>query len=100
MEANNVITKPVDLIVANTMHDIVGLLPMLKTLDDVLKQCGAKTGTPVDIIHTAAARRLLTEIAKQADISKVYAALKAVGAPDTAEMIGEGIKAVQDRQRR
>ena len=53
----------------------------------------------MDLIHTTAARRLLTEIAKQADISKVYAALKAVGAPDTAEMIEEGIKAVQDRQR-
>jgi hypothetical protein len=34
----------------------------------------------------------------KADMSKVLAALGAVGAPATLDMIGEGMKAVKDRQ--
>lgn len=92
-------SKPIDLIVANHMHDVVSgaiqKIALLQSLgvDDkrITLENAVKQGA--DYI----ARDLLCSIAMSADIRKIYAALKAVGAPDSAAMIREGIQAVRDR---
>lgn len=93
------IAKPVDLIVANTMHRCVqrteAAAPMVKML------IGAEGGSRSfeDALLENFARAILVDIASEADIAKVYAALKAVGAPCSRDDISEGRRAVLERAR-
>lgn len=97
--------KPIDLIVANVMHEsadrereaepIVAIVKKLSrhmpgvSVDDMMGEFSADT-----------ARVLLTRIAREAPLSHVLKALAAVGAPSSIDMINEGRQAVKDRQGR
>ena len=88
------IDKPLDLIVANTMHrcvnDLVTMAPALERLE--------KAGAKVDIPQSVA-RLLLREISQEASLELVMACLKMAGAPCSLEDISEGLQAVKDRQK-
>lgn len=86
-------SKPIDLIVANTMHDT-----MRKVTDAHTVMCaatGKDRSIEVDRIgREAIARHLLCQIAHDASMSNVFAALKAIGAPHSDDDISESVKAV------
>ena len=92
-------TKPIDLIVANVMHEAAPLAAQLDRLIGILRQRMPQGATllgdadPRDDV----ARKLLCVIAHDASMSVVYAALKVCDAPCSAELIGEGLQAVRDR---
>ena len=104
LDMSKTISKPIDLIVANAMHDAVASLhaadPLIEALMAEAKRRNIELPpAPKPSLNADnMARDLLCKIAHDADISKVFAALKAVGAPDTADMIREGVQAVKDRQ--
>jgi len=89
--------KPVDLIVASTMQSFVRHLHIASHV------LGRKKAPLIATVPTYAveqvARQLLIEIAHEADIDIVYAALAACKAPDSPDMIKEGLQAVRDRQK-
>jgi hypothetical protein len=64
--------------------DVSGLLPTRKQLKSD--------------IENKTAREILCAIAHNADMKTVLAALAAVKAPGTLDLIAEGIQAVRDRQ--
>ena len=95
--------RPIDLIVANVMHDAAGFDPLIDKILHVAEQFrpDLKKSLKKDLdasFYDDVARRLLCMIANEAKIADVHKALAAVGAPASAEMIGEGVQAVRDRQ--
>lgn len=92
------ITKPIDLIVANTMHESVSAVAQLRTIEGLISRLGGKTVDDFNV-HNEIARKLLCSISHEADMAKVFVALLAVGAPCTAEDIAEGLRAVKERAR-
>ena len=87
-------TKPIDLIVANAMHEYVSKLLLAR---DLAKALGAKgTFFTDEATHDVMARSLLCNISHDAHIGKVYAALQAVGAPCSADDMREGVKAAAE----
>ena len=91
--------KPVDLIVANVMHEVADELRRVQAIvDDLTKKAGMiqSVQPPFDQIYRDVARSLLCNISHDADLSVVFSALAACKAPATAEMISEGLQAVQD----
>ena len=88
-------TKPIDLIVANAMHEFVGKIALARKL---VKAIGLKNVT-AEIDAEACeqmARQLLCDIAHEASISKVHEALKIVGAPHSADDMMEGVRAAAE----
>lgn len=85
-------SKPVDLIVANALHDLAQrheeFPPLVRALID----------KHADRRNEAAARDLLVQIACGAGIGPVCAALAAVGAPSSAEEIGQRFDAVREQR--
>ncbi|MCB0066585.1 MAG: hypothetical protein KDD77_05515 [Caldilineaceae bacterium] len=91
--------KPIDLIVATVMHEAVESIDMAKTIyDSIMQQAADHRPMPMAEIHGNIARRLLCQVAHDASMKHVLAALAAVKAPATIELIGEGIQAVKDSQ--
>lgn len=90
------VEKPVDLIVANVLHDATGVEREVSSVksdgkalyDDDMRRT----------LQEATARRLLMDIADQAALPNVLRALAAVGAPSRIEDIAEGIAAIRERQ--
>jgi negative regulator of sigma E activity len=98
-------TRPVDLIVANVMHDAVGQKSgaedLMHRLAKALKAEGMKNVPPVPKLELdphEVARTLLCRIAHDASIKVVFSALKAASAPCSSSDITEGIQAVLDGQ--
>jgi hypothetical protein len=96
-------TKPVDLIVANIMHEANSLNITDKVLLDTLEQVAGRR-PPASVAKTARAvlleqiaRKLLCEIAHGAPMVGVFKALAAVKAPSSIADIEDGMQAVQDR---
>ncbi len=89
---------PVDLIVANVMHEAVAQEKLIDRFLEETKKAlpTADVATLSMAIEMATARQLLTRIAETAQMKHVYAALAAVGAPSSADLIKDGIQAVKD----
>lgn len=90
---------PIDLIVATVMHEAVAQVQLYERIAakarDIIPGCDMSV---LQVgVDDAIARQLLLRIAKEAQIKHVYAALKAVGAPSSAELIQDGLQAVTDR---
>lgn len=98
-------SKPIDLIVANIMHDAFDLIQAAMAARDQALDLVKKHGLDpaqfkLDMPNTAEqiARKLLCEIAHEAPVSDVYTALASVKAPSSADLISEGLQAIKDRQ--
>jgi len=91
-------SKPVDLVVANIMHEAVSLLDVTNLLTDILAQTKGKRSKEDKMILDAVARKLLCSISHECSIATVLAALEAIKAPSTLAMISEGLQAVKDKQ--
>lgn len=85
--------KPVDLIVANTMHEAA---ERIESLSDFIRALGFKKSEIDAQMNKEIARNLLMDIATQGNIKVVYAALKAIGAPSSADDIAVGLQAVRE----
>lgn len=93
------ICEPIDLIVANTMHRSVARVEAFRqSLESALRMSGEKRSLDA-VITDQTARALLCDVAQLADMRHVYAALKAVGAPCSADDIEEGRTAIKERAR-
>jgi hypothetical protein len=92
------ITKPVDLIVATTMHEALRAVKEFEAIKGIIAKFGTFKQDDVPDMNAEIARKLLCSISHDAHISKIYEALKAVGAPCSADDIKESIKAVRERQ--
>lgn len=100
-------TKPVDLIVANVMHEASDALPAAEAIrrrfDDMIRAAPggvAQSMPPLPDTNDEIARGLACRLAHQASLSVVYGMLAAAGAPASAEMIREGLQAVKDMAER
>ncbi len=94
-------TKPVDLIVANVMHESVGKLAGVERLYHSLtgnKMSRSESDDAADVVTSLIARDLLKRLADEAPLIDVFAALAAVKAPSSKSDIKEGMQAVRDRQ--
>ena len=90
--------KPIDLIVANSMYE--GYSSM-KFADELIRHArlqGSKPDVTIGDIHDSLARQLLANIAREANIVQVYAALALLKAPATRELIAVGLQAIKDQQ--
>jgi hypothetical protein len=95
--------KPVDLVVANKMHEAMGLIA---TAESLQRKLAALSGTDrkIEAIidheqgREALARHLLCAISHECGIEIVLHALGSVKAPGTMADIAEGLQAVRDRQ--
>jgi hypothetical protein len=87
-------SKPIDLIVSNALYHIIA---RWDALDAFIRGLGFSRAEVDAQMHKEIARKLLMDIATNASIAKVHAALKAVGAPCSSDDIKEGIQAVRDR---
>jgi hypothetical protein len=94
------VSKSIDLIVANVMHDAVEMVSELDTIIRVAKKMEPDIATTCEIpdIPVEVARRLLCRIAHDANQDVVFTALKAIGAPSGPDAINDGMQAVRDRQ--
>ena len=95
-------TKPVDLVVANIMHEAVDLdIDRLarSLIENITGRDQAKKHqTAIDeAVLQLIARKLLYEVAHDCPIADVLAALKAVKAPHTLSDLSDGLQAVRDR---
>lgn len=97
--------KPVNLIVANTMHEAFALVHDMNTKAKELARVARKYKAdfdmqplPENFIADQIARKLLCEISHEAKISEVYKALAAISAPSSAADIQEGLQAIEDKQ--
>ena len=79
------ITKPVDLIVATTMHEALRAVKEFEMVKGLFSKIGKIDTETLPDVNAEIARKLLCAIAHDAHISKVYEALKAVGAPATGD---------------
>lgn len=106
------ITKPIDLIVAEAMHDYARRMQNARAILSAMQDAsalriGGHKGTGsvaseakrigIDL-NVELARTLLCQISHNAKIADVLKALAACGAPDTLELLGEGLKAVEEAQ--
>lgn len=91
-------TKPVDLIVANTMYEAVDQIAIVERLQTAAKKAKVDLSFFGPMCDEVIARRLLSEIANQASLKTVFLALSAVNAPSSVELIKEGLQAVMDRR--
>lgn len=102
------ITKPIDLIVAETMHRYASNMQTARmflkemreakpdlhqgrTFDEAVRHIG------IDV-REELARTLLCKIAHDARVGDVLKALQSVGAPATLDFIADGLKAVEESQ--
>lgn len=90
-------TKPIDLIVANVMHDATDALKKFDILLKAAERVGGRLMDGTDL-NVEVARKLLCEIAHEASSTDVFRALAAVGAPSSIGDIKDGLQAVRDRQ--
>ena len=95
--------KPIDLVVANVMHEAIELDNQVAKLETAAVRSGLKISKKErDAINAnvaeSVARQLLCQSAHDCPISTVYAALKAIKAPATTTDILDGLQAVRDRQ--
>jgi hypothetical protein len=99
--------RPLDLVVANYMHDLAGATEKLDQLLALMMKDGAssaeRTAKVAEITghtdwHEAIIRKMLCEIAHCCPLPVVQAALSAVKAPSTVADFKEGLQAVRDRQ--
>ena len=90
-------TKPIDLIVANVMHECAEYRRLS------LHIAGQQSKKDQKILEKAmqeqTARKLLCSISHDADLQFVMAALDVCKAPHTLELVGEGLQAIKDLQR-
>lgn len=84
-------SKPVELIIANTVHDAAEQMARNKLLFDTVQ---ADPGA----VHEAIARKLLCSLSHDAALSMVLRALGAVGGPATLSDIGARLVAARDAQ--
>ena len=92
-------TRPIDLIVANMMHEAVDASESVDDLVKELKKAGFRVdGKPtVPDLAEKVAREMLCRVAHDATMEQVFKALAAVGAPCCADDINEGMRAVKER---
>ncbi len=88
------IGKPIDLIVANSMHRCASEMEVIKSLVGAFKISEPEIRPA---IAENVARLILQSLARDGRSVDVYAALRAVGAPCSVEDIHEGITAVLER---
>lgn len=89
-------TKPIDLIVANTMHDIA---ETIRAAQAFTRAVGGKFSSDIDQdARDAIARMLLRNVARDAPLSAVLKALKIIGAPNSHDDIDEAVKSVMESQ--
>lgn len=93
-------TKPVDLVVANIMHEAAAIDGIREFVTEY--KGGKKTVTRKTWLSfsDAIARKLLCEISHDCPIEDVLTALEAVKAPASQADILEGLQAVFDRKKR
>lgn len=102
------ITKPIDLIVADTMHDYARRMQNARAILSAMQEAShgrsgggsvASEAKRIGIdVNVEIARTLLCQISHNAKIADVLKALSACGAPATLELLGEGLKAVEEAQ--
>ena len=88
---------PVDLIVANALHDTASSIERFESNPAVarlLQRAVMRRKLAEDWL-----RQLLCDISHQADLSRVMQALAACGAPSTADEMEQRLQAVQDQRR-
>ena len=90
--------KPIDLIVANTMYEGYASVKLADQLVRAATLQGVKPEVTQADLHDSLARQLLVNIARDASIVQVYAALALLKAPATRELIAEGLQAIKDQQ--
>jgi hypothetical protein len=97
--------KPIDLIVANVMHDAFNALAAMedqrRKLDHIMRKAGIHAAIDVggiDDLPDVIAHMLLCAIAHESSLVDVQRALSALGAPASRDMINEGLQAIRDRQ--
>lgn len=92
------ISKPVDLIVSNVMHNAADGVKKLEALVKAMGRLLPEARAEIPDVPTEVARKLLCEIAHEASPALVFKSLEAVGAPASKQMISEGLQAVKDMQ--
>lgn len=90
------VSKPIDLIVANTMHDVLAKSKMVEDLTSALTGKVIAVAMENEQRREIVARHLLCQIAHGASIKNVFAALKAVNAPCSHDDITESWTAVTE----
>jgi len=91
------VSKPIDLIVANTMHEVVGQIASANKILELLSPPGKARALEIDAQgREAIARKMLCNIAHDASLSNVLKALKLLGAPHSHDDISEGVNAVME----
>ncbi len=95
------ITRPVDLIVANELHDAAARIERIEACNPKLNLFEPLFGDPATrrAISESCARQLLCAIAHQGAMDRVLAALAAVGAPATLTELDQRFTAVRDQRR-
>ena len=92
-------TKPVDLIVANVMHEAVDQMAIIDRVTDAARKAFPDAALQFDgNAHEIIARMLLRRIADDAPMASIYASLSASGAPGSLDLVKEGLQAVKDRR--
>jgi len=97
---STIISKPINLIIANTMHAAVASIQDAQHTRDAMTSMCNIPSKPVDLtgVNELVARRLLCDIAHQASVKDILTCLGACNAPNTLDLIGEGMQAVKDEQ--
>lgn len=94
--------KPVDLVVANTMHEAVQAINAASshvgTLQKMLEKLGATVTSAMPDASDAVARKMLCNISHEVPIAVVMKALASVTSFKTLGDINDGLQAVRDRQ--
>lgn len=94
--------KPIDLVIANTMHEAA---KSLDVIDELAKELLNTNNSPDHHKLIAAgrsafreqiARKLLCSISHDCTLDVVFSALAHLGAPSSSDMIQDGLQAVQD----
>lgn len=88
--------KPVDLIIANTLHDVAGAAV------ETAERCGKTTAEILSgsrVTGEAIARDMLRRIAADAPLSAVIKALAAAGGPVDQSEVAQRLNAVIEQQK-
>ncbi|WP_414461763.1 hypothetical protein [Hyphomicrobium sp. DY-1] len=91
-------SKPVELIIANVVHEIQYAISNLSVEAQEVAKKVAATGS--DPVAQTAARSMLAAIAFGADLSQVLKALASVGGPSTQDEIAQRLSAARDAMAR
>lgn len=89
-------TKPVELVLANTLHED---LSKIETLPEPIRSAAARGGPSRGSLVEGIARSALCRIAHDVPIAVVLRALAAAGAPGTLAEVEARIAAVEDQRR-